>query len=53
MGHADHEFAQSKLPAALDDLLESRDQGFTTLQAEPLCASILLVEELLEDFRPR
>jgi hypothetical protein len=51
MGHADHQLAQAELAAALDDLLQGRDQGFAALQPETLGAGVFLVEELLEDLR--
>ena len=47
--HADHRFFQAHLAAALDDLLEGRDQRLAAFQPEALGADIFAVEEMLED----
>ena len=48
MGHADHDLLDAELAAALQDLLQGRDQGLAAVQAEALGAGIFLVEEPLE-----
>src|SRR5690606_24921721 len=45
-----HDFLEAELAAALDDLLERRDQRFTAIKAETLGALVLDVDELLEAF---
>ncbi len=47
MRHADDQFLQAELAAALDDLLEGWDQRFRALDAKALGAGITLVEEAL------
>ena len=49
--HSKDDFLQPHLSAALDDLLQRRDQRFAAVQAEALCALVLDVDELLEAFR--
>ena len=41
MGHADHDFLDAELAAALQDLLEARDQRFAAVEAEALGADEL------------
>src|SRR2546430_322618 len=48
MRHADHDLLQPELAAALQDLLERRDQRFAAIEAEALGAGVFLVEEALE-----
>ena len=50
MGHAEDDFLEAFLAAALDDLLERRDQRFAAVEAEALGALVLDVDELLEAF---
>ncbi len=50
MGHAQHDFLHAEIAAALDDLLERRDQRFRAIEAEALGAGELGVAELLEAF---
>ena len=50
MRHADADFAHAEIAAALDDLLERRDQQFAAVEAETLGAGIFDVEEFLEAF---
>ena len=51
VGHAEDDFLQPHIAAALDDLLQRRDQRFTAVEAKPLGALVLDVDELLEAFR--
>ncbi len=51
VGHAKDDLLEPHIAAALDDLLQSRDQRFTAIQAESLGALVLDVDELLETFR--
>ena len=51
VGHAEHDFADAKLAAALDDLLKRRDHRFATVEAKPLRAGELDVDEFLERLR--
>jgi hypothetical protein len=51
MRHAQHDLLEAELAAALDDLLERRDQRFAAVDAEALGALVLDVDELLEAFR--
>ncbi len=51
MGHAEHDFPHAQRAAALDDLLQRRDQRFAAVQTEALGAGIFDVEELLEPLR--
>ena len=48
MGHAEHDLLHAELAAALDDLLERRDQRLGAVEAEALGAGVLDVDELLE-----
>ncbi len=48
MGHAENNLLETFLAAALDDLLERRDQRFTAVEAEALGALVLDVDELFE-----
>ena len=48
MGHAEHDLLHAELAAALDDLLQRRDQRLAAVEAEALGAGVLDVEELLE-----
>ena len=50
MRHAEHDFLHAEIAAALDDLLERRDQRFAAVEAEALGAGIFDVEEFLEAF---
>ena len=50
MRHAQDDFLHAQRAAALDDLLERRDQRFRAIEAEPLGAGELDVDELLEAF---
>ena len=51
MRHADADFLHAEIAAALDDLLERRDQRLAAVEAEALGAGIFDVEEFLEAFR--
>ena len=51
MGHAETDFLQAELAAALDDLLERRNHRLAAVEAEALGAGVLDVEEVLEAFR--
>ena len=51
MGHADHDFLDAELAAALEDLLEARDQRFAAVEAEALGADELQAEILLQPLR--
>ena len=46
-----HDFLHAEIAAALDDLLERRDQRFGAVEAEALGAGVFDVEEFLEAFR--
>ena len=48
MGHAEHDLLHAQRAAALDDLLQRRDQRLAAVEAEALGARVLDVEELLE-----
>ena len=50
MRHAEHDLADAEIAAALDDLLQRRDQRFAAVEPEPLGAGELQVAELLEAF---
>src|ERR1039458_6554960 len=50
MRHADAYFAHAEIAAALDDLLERRDQRFAAVETETLGAGIFDVDEFLEAF---
>ena len=50
MRHAEHDLLHAELAAALDDLLQRRDQRFAAVEAEALGALVLDVDELLEAF---
>ena len=50
MRHAEHDLLHAEIAAALDDLLERRDQRFAAVEAEALGAGELHVAELLEAF---
>ena len=45
-----HDFLHAEIAAALDDLLERRDQRFAAVEAEALGAGVFDVEEFLEAF---
>ena len=51
MGHAEDDLLHAERAAALDDLLERRDQRLAAVEAEALGAGVLDVDELLEAFR--
>jgi hypothetical protein len=48
VGHADDDFADAELAAALDDLLERRNHRLAAIEAEALGAGVFDVGELLE-----
>ncbi len=50
MRHAEHDFLHAEIAAALDDLLERRDQRFAAVEAEALGAGEFQVAEFLEAF---
>ena len=50
MRHADHDFLHAEIAAALDDLLERRDQRFSAVETEALGAGELGVAELFKAF---
>src|SRR5262249_9994232 len=50
MRHSKADFLDPEIAAALDDLLESRDQGFSAIEPEALRAGVFDVEEFLEAF---
>src|ERR1700728_123128 len=50
MRHADHDFLDAEIAAALDDLLERRNQRFRTVEAEALGAGKFEIAEFLEAF---
>ena len=49
--HAEHDFLDAELPAALEDLLDSGDQRFAAIEAEALGADELDAEIVLEALR--
>jgi hypothetical protein len=49
-GHAEHDLLHAERAAALDDLLQRRDQRLAAVEAEALGAGVLEVAELLEAF---
>ncbi|MBA7468558.1 hypothetical protein ES707_03809 [subsurface metagenome] len=50
MRHADHDLLHAEIAAALDDLLQRRDQRLAAVEAEALGAGELDVAEFLETF---
>ena len=48
MGHAEHDFLQAQLAAALHDLFERRHHRLATVQAEALGAGVFEVQEAFE-----
>ena len=48
VGHADDDVLHAERAAALDDLLQRRDQGLAAVEAEPLGAGEALGQEALE-----
>ena len=50
MRHAENDFLHAEIAAALDDLLQRRDQRFSAVEAEALGAGELEVAELLKAF---
>src|SRR6185312_9531255 len=50
MRHADHDLPHAEIAAALDDLLQRRDQRFSPIETEALGAGELDIAELLEAF---
>src|SRR5688500_6447451 len=50
MGHAEHDLLQAERAAALDDLLQRRDERLAAIQSETFGALVLDVDELLEAF---
>src|SRR4029079_11414853 len=51
MRHADDDFLQAEISAALDDLFERRDQRFGAIETETFGAGEFEVAELLETLR--
>src|ERR1700747_221789 len=47
MGRADHDLVDPELAAALEDLLQSWNQGFAAVEAEAFRAGIFAIEEAL------
>lgn len=50
VGHADYDFLGAVGTAALDDLVDHRDQAFAAFQAETLGARVLGAQVLLQAF---
>ena len=50
MGHAEHDLLHAQRAAALDDLLERRNERLAAVEPEALGALVLDVDELLEAF---
>src|SRR6202000_1387099 len=50
MRHADDDFLDAEIAAALDDLLQRRDQRFRAIETEALGAGEFEIAELLEAF---
>src|SRR5579871_5063522 len=50
MRHADHDFLHAEIAAALDDLLQRRNQGFSAVKTKALGAGELDVAEFFETF---
>src|SRR3954452_9052587 len=50
MRHAEYDFLHTEVAAALDDLLQRRDERFGAVQTEPLGAGKLDIAEFLETF---
>src|ERR1700730_13515527 len=50
MRHAEHDFLDAKVAAALDDLFQRRDQRFGAIQTEALGAGEFEIAEFLEAF---
>ncbi len=50
MRHADHDFLHAEIAAALDDLLQRRNQRFGAVEAEALGAGEFEIAEFLEAF---
>ncbi|OWK18647.1 hypothetical protein AJ88_00180 [Mesorhizobium amorphae CCBAU 01583] len=50
MRHAEHDFLEAELAAALEDLLQRRDQRLAAVETETLGTLVLDVDELLEAF---
>src|SRR5258705_5902081 len=50
MRHADDDFLYAEIAAALDDLLQRRDQRFSAIEAEALGASEFEIAEFLKAF---
>ena len=51
MRHAEHNFGDPELTAALDDLFQRRNHRLGTVEAKPLRARVFDVAELLEELR--
>src|SRR5260370_22101712 len=51
MRHADHDFLDAEIAAALDDLLERRNQRLRAVETEALGAGEFEVAEFLKTFR--
>src|SRR4029453_12144051 len=50
MRHAEHDFLDPEIAAALDDLLQRRDQRFGAIETKPLGAGEFESAELLKTF---
>ena len=50
MRHAEHDFLHAEIAAALDDLLERRNQRFAAVETEALGAGEFEIAEFLEAF---
>ena len=48
VGHAQNDFIDTQIAAALDDLFQRRDHGLAAVQSEPLGAGETLVQEAFE-----
>ena len=51
MRHSDDDFVHAEGAAALDDLVQRRNSGFTAIEAEAFRAREALVQETFEGFR--
>ena len=51
VGHAEHDLLDAELAAALDDLLQRRDERLAAVEAEALGAGVFDVEKAFEAFR--
>ena len=53
VGHADRDGLHAELGSLVDGLLEPRDHGLASLEAEPLGGGVLVREEILKHVSPR